>query len=384
MRMNRLVSPATIRLSQLRGGWVPTGIVQTLEEAASTSGGRCVTARPPETVARPPLLGWPEDLPPVEPATDTHLARLAVAELPDGRVLGRSRGVITGSNDLVWEVSHYFGSSHPKQHPVFGNPFPPEPREVPGRLGVLAARGDINYYHFLIDVLPRLGVLEQAPDVEVPERWYVPASTTVQRELLDILGITQERRIDSNVVPHVRAEVLVTPSMPTVAEMKNPPWVVTFLRERLMKDVTVPPPEDRRPLYVTRTAGANNRAVRNEPALVRRLEDRGFVVVDPSTLGATGQMECFASASAIVCAHGAALANLVFANPGTPVVELFPAGNVLPDYWRLAVSAGLPYRYLSAWPSAAQKTNRSKALVRDIDVELSALDALLDDLGAGV
>ncbi len=382
MRLNRLASPVTIRLSRRRGGWVPTGVVQSLEEAASTSGGRCVTARTPEIIVRPPLQGWPADLPPLEPATDTDIPRVAVAELPNGRVLGRSRALITGRNDLVWELSHYFGATHPKQHPVFGNPFPPEPKEVSGRLGVLASRGDANYYHFLIDVLPRVGVLEQAPDVEPPERWYVPASTPVQRELLDLMGITEEHRIDSNEVPHVRAECLVAPGLPSVVKEKNPPWVVEFLRGRLMKGVTPPAPEDRRPLYITRTAGANNRAVLNEPELIRRLESRGFAIVDPSTLSATRQIETFASASVIVCGHGAALANLVFASPGASVVELFPAGDVLPDYWRLASSAGVDYHYLSAWPPAGRKSNRGKAIVRDIDVNLTALDSMLDQLGA--
>jgi capsular polysaccharide biosynthesis protein len=381
--MNRLASPVSSRLSRLRGGWVPTGVVQSLEEAASTSGGRCVTARPPETIVRPPFLGWPEDLPPLEPATDTDIPRLAVAELPNGRVLGRSRALITGRNDLVWELSHYFGANHPKQHPVFANPFPPEPDEVPGRLGVLASRGDANYYHFLIDVLPRVGVLEQAPGIEAPERWYVPASTPVQRELLDLMGITEGKRIDSNEVPHVRAECLVVPGLPSVVKEKNPPWVVGFLRDRLMKRITPPRPEDRRRIYITRTAGANNRAVVNEPELMRQLEKRDFEIVDPSTLSATGQIEIFSSASVIVCGHGAALANLVFARPGAAVVELFPAGDVLPDYWRLASSAGVTYRYLSAWPPAGRKSHRGRAIVSDIDVDLTALGTMLDQLGAG-
>jgi capsular polysaccharide biosynthesis protein len=380
--MNRLAAPLTMGLSRRHSGQVPTGIVLTLEDAASTSGGRCVTVRRPETIVRPPFVGFPEGLAPLEPATDTEIPRLAVAELPHGRVLGRSRALITGQNDLVWELSHYFGASHPRQHPVFGHPFPGEPHDVPGRLGVLASRGDSNHYHFLIDVLPRLGVLEQAPDVEMPERWYVPATTPVQRQLLDLMGIAPEQRIDSVEVPHVRAECLVVPGLPSVLKENNPPWVVEFLRSHLMKNIkSTAPPKDRHPVYVARTAGVNNRAVLNQPAVIRRLEQRGFEVVDPSRLTAARQIETFASATVIVGAHGAALANLVFARPGAAVVELFPAGGVLPDYWRLATSAGLTYRYLSSWPRSGSTSNRSKMLVSDIEVDIAALDALLDDLG---
>jgi capsular polysaccharide biosynthesis protein len=252
---------------------------------------------------------------------------------------------------------------------------------VEGRLGVLASRGDHNYYHFLIDVMPRVGVLEQAPDIAPPARWYVPASTPVQREFLDLMGITAEHRIDSDEVLHVQAECLVVPGLPSVVKEKNPPWVVQFLRSRLMKDALPPPVDHRHPVYVLRTAGANNRAVRNQPAVLRRLERRGFEIIDPSTLTAAQQIESFRSASVVVSAHGAALANLVFASPGSAVVELFPAGGVLPDYWRLASSAGLTYRYLSSWNRRSRPVNRSKLIVRDIEVDIRALDYLLDELG---
>jgi capsular polysaccharide biosynthesis protein len=149
-----------------------------------------------------------------------------------------------------------------------------------------------------------------------------------------------------------------------------------------MKGIAPPRSEDRRRIYITRTAGAHNRAVVNEPELMRQLERRGFEIVDPSTLSATGQIEIFSSASVIVCGHGAALANLVFAPPGAAVVELFPAGDVLPDYWRLASSAGVTYRYLSAWPPAGRKSHRGRAIVSDIDVNLTALGTMLDQLGA--
>jgi capsular polysaccharide biosynthesis protein len=354
-----------------------------LEEAAATSGGSCVEARPPETIVRPPFVGWPSDLPPLEPATDTVIPRLAVAELPKARVLGRSRALITGRDDLVQELSHYFGTTHPRQHPIFAKPFTSPPHRLEGRVGLLASRGDVNYYHFLIDVIPRLGVLEQAPQVERPAHWYVPAQTRFQRELLDMMGIKPEDRTDADQVPHIQAETLVVPSIPSVVGEKNPPWVVEFLRSRLM-DATAPPAA-RRPLYVTRRAGLNNRAVVNEGQLISFLSDRGFDIVDPGELSVADQIGAFASASVIVSAHGAALANLVFATPGTTVIELFPPSSVLPDYWRLASSAGLTYRYLSTkaperrHTGARLRSERGRTIVSDIEVDMAGLNTLLEE-----
>jgi capsular polysaccharide biosynthesis protein len=375
VHLNRVIAPATVRISR---GQLPSGVAWTMEEAAETTGGRCVVAREPETIVRPPFLGWPEEMEPLEPATDTEIPRIAVMELPGGRVLGRSRALITGRGDLVQELSYYFGTTHPRQHPIFAKPFPGLPQHVSGRLGVLASRGDVNYYHFLIDVLPRLGVLEQAPEIEEPEQWYVPVTTRFQRELLELAGIGEERRIDADKVPHVEADTLVVPGLPSVLKEKNPPWVVEFLRQRLMAKVEVP--TTRRPLYITRTAGANNRDVVDKDRLLGFLREREFDIVDPGQISVADQIRAFASASLIVSPHGAALANLVFATPGTPVIELFPPSSVLPDYWRLASSNNLPYRFLSKW-AARGRSNRGKTIVADIEVDLPALGDMIDSFG---
>jgi capsular polysaccharide biosynthesis protein len=378
VRATGVVAPVAVALSRLGGSYLPTGVAHSMEEAAATSGGRCVVARPPETIVRPPFLGLPADLPPLEPATDTVVPRLAVAELPNGRILGPHRAVITGAGDLLWELSLYFGTTNPRQHPLFLSPFPGAPHEVKGRLGVLASRGDRNYYHFLIDVLPRLGVLAQAAEIDMPEQWYVPATSPFQLELLDLMGITADRRINSDEIGHVRAETLVVPGLASVVKEKNTPWMVEFLRQRLLPNVE---PTERRPVYITRSAGTNNRAVTNEPELIALLTARGFDVVDPGALSVVDQIRIFASSSIIVSPHGAALANLVFASPGCHVIELFPPGCVLPDYWRLASSVpGVTYRYLSAWPPSDAPQNRPSAIVSDITVDLAALVALLDEV----
>ena len=379
VRTTGALAPAMQRVSRARRPWLPSGVVQTLEEAAETSGGRCVVARPPEVIRRGTIEGRPPRLPLTDPGDGETVGRVAVVELPGGRVLGPHRAVITGNGDLVHEISWYFGTNRPREHPVFLNPFPAPPLEFDGRLGVLASRGDSNYYHFLMDVLTRVGVLEQAPDVAPPERWYVPAQSRFQLELLDLFGIGPERRVDAAEHPHVRAECLVVPGPPAMTE-KNPPWAVEFLRGRLLPHIDTSGP--RRSIYITRGPSANNRAIVNEPAVAELLAARGFESVDPGTLPVAEQIRAFATAEIIVAPHGAALANLIFASAGAAVVELFPAGCLLPDYWRLASSVpGLRYRYVSAWGGPRRPT-RASTIVRDIEVDLDALAATLDELAS--
>jgi capsular polysaccharide biosynthesis protein len=373
----RAVSPVTLAMSRTRGGLLPTGTVLTMEDAAATSGGRCVVARQAETLERGEPTGLPAGLPMLEPTDDGPVDRVAVAELPNGRVLGPHRAVITGANDLVWEISRYFGTTKPRQHPVFLNPFPPPPLEVEGRLGVLASRGDSNYYHFLNDAITRIGVLEHALEIAPVDRWYVPAGMSFQRELLDMMDVGADRIIDASEHPHVRAEVLVVPGPPAMTE-KNPPWVSAFLRDRLMQASGKPPTGN--PIYVTRGATGNNRDIINEAEVRDLLAKRGFDVIDPGQMSVADQIRAFAEAPVIVSAHGAALANLAFAGPGSAVIEIFPTGCVLPDYWRLAAGVpGLTYRYLSDWPTTA-RLSRAMAIVTDINVDIDALVALLDDV----
>ncbi len=255
----RAVAPATVQLSRLRGGWQPRRVARSLAEAAE-DGGRVCVARPAEHLERPAPPGHPQPYPDFEDSLVETVPAISVAELPGARVMSPHAVVVTRSGQLLQEQCWYFGTKRPREHPLFLHPFPPAPQPVPGRLGVLASRGDSNYYHFLHDCLPRIAVLEQCPEIAPPDRWYAPQATSFQRELLDLWGIPAEQRVDSTAVPHVQAECLVVPGLVSDVE-RNPPWVAKLLRDRLC------PPELRRVpgrhLYVTRGEARHNRSVLN-------------------------------------------------------------------------------------------------------------------------
>lgn len=371
----RAVSPATVRLSRLRGGWLPPSAVATMEQAAF-DGGTFTVARPEETLHRVRPVGHPERYPAFEEALVETVPRVGVLELAGGRVLQPHGVVVTAANRWIWELCWYFGTTKPRQHPIYTHPFPPDPVEVPGRLGVLSTRGDHNYYHFLHDVLPRVAVLEQA-GVERPEKWYVPHTTRFQRELLQLWGIGEDQIVNSDEVRHVRAETLVVPGLASMVE-RNPPWVSRLLRERL-----VPPGADRVPgrfLYLSRKAGRNNRAILNEDEVLALLVPLGFDVVDPGDFSIAEQIRLFAEADVIVAPHGASLANLPFCSPGATVLELFPSQSMVADYWKMTCGVeGLEYQYLSGTGPAAG-TRREQFVVADITVDLPRLEAMVTAL----
>ena len=120
-----------------------------------------------------------------------------------------------------------------------GLPAPPSPggHRVPGSVGVLTTRGSENYYHFLTDVLPRLHLLRRAgvaPDAFLVDRW-----TRFQRDLLDHLGLTDDR-CSGREVSALRADELVVPSVPD-DQLRTPPWIVPWCAAFLPDDGAAPP-----------------------------------------------------------------------------------------------------------------------------------------------
>jgi capsular polysaccharide biosynthesis protein len=96
-------------------------------------------------------------------------------------------------------------------------------------------------------------------------------------------------------------------------------------------------------IFISREKARRRRIV-NEAALWKELEGRGFVKVRLEELTWSQQIAAFAAAKIIVAPHGAGLANLVFCEPGSRVVECFNPAFVDGYFWRLAAVRGLDYR----------------------------------------
>jgi capsular polysaccharide biosynthesis protein len=322
-------------------------------------------------------------MPPGDPAGAAFLARHTTSPIPeryvldlaDGALLGRHAAVITAGGILDFETSHYFGISGWKEHPVFWNPWPAAEQRVDGTVAVLSARGTGgNYYHFVTDALPRIGLLREAlPGVE-PDVWVLDRGARYQRELLSLLGVEPERVVEPAPGLHLRAKRLLVPSLPN-AQMLTPPQSQQWLSEQLPPRRTEGLPER---IYVTRGTTPNTRRLVSEDATWERLERRGFTRVDPGTLSVQEQIDTFAAARVVVAPHGAALTNLVFCRPGVRVLELFAPGYTVHCYW--TITANIPdarYRYLVA--RTPERTGDNE-LMQDIELGPDEVEAALDAL----
>jgi capsular polysaccharide biosynthesis protein len=320
---------------------------------------------------RPLPAGLPADHPQFAAHRHEHIAPNVVATVRNGRVLAPYGAVMTEDDTLLFDLSPYYGAVTPAQHPVFLCCRPPQLVEVAGSVGVLTTRGSGNYYHFLLDVLPRLALLRQAG--ADPDAYVVDRTTRFQRDLLDHLGLTADRCLSDE---HVRADTLVVPSLPD-DQLRTPPFIVPWLRAQFLPTDVRPP---HRRLYVSRGNVKHTRRVENEGELLALLEPLGFEAIDPGALAPVDQVRAFAEAEYIVGPHGAGLTNLAFAAPGAAVVELFARDYVNECFWALACTVeGLRYRYLVGDGSPI-RSRRNRGVASDITVDPHQVVRVLDDL----
>jgi hypothetical protein len=374
----RLAAPVTTWLSGWRGGTLPTGVAATVEEAVrDPRSGTVHVVAPAEEVVREVPAGRPEAPPAFARQTRARFAPQRVLELPGGRVLGPHRAIVTRDGVLVHEVVRYFGTTRPREHPLFLHPFAAPPAHLDATVGVLASRGDGNYYHFLHDVLPRLALLERCPEAGPPDLWYVPRARPFQRELLELLDLPADRVVDADEVPHVRAERLLVPTVPDL-DLNHPAWATQYLRARLRPAGTKPRPGRR--IYVTRGAMPHTRILVDEDEVLAALDRFGFERIDPGAMTVPEQIRAFAEAELVLAPHGAALANLAFASAGATVVELFAPDFVQGCYWKLATTVpGLRYRYLVG-EGRAGRLREGRGVASDIRIDVRSLNRLIEHL----
>ncbi len=349
----------------------------------------CAAAAEPDMVTLhrgPGVEPVRRDLPAGEPPRHWAFAMVASRDLPalsvldvrGGTVVGDFGAVITPGGRLDLETSPYWGISGWQEHPVFLRGRLPRIERVSGTLAVLATRGGgSSYYHFLLDVLPRLEELRRVLPEERPDGWYLPRAARFHREILALAGLSDLPIVDSVPDRAVRADRMLVPGLPNHDEL-TPEWVVRWLRELLpVEDVDGRP----RRIYVTRGDTPNTRRLVQESEAWRELERRGFVRVNPGEMSVRDQIDTFAAADVVVGVHGAALTNLLFCRPEVRVLHLLAPAYVKHCFHAiLDAIPGSTYRYLVGDGPLAMRPEESTGIQDDISIEPGRLLSAVDDL----
>jgi tetratricopeptide (TPR) repeat protein len=210
-----------------------------------------------------------------------------------------------------------------------------------------------NYYHWLVDHLPRLGIIDQHPELAKLPIYVCEDITQTQRDSLAEIGIGSDRLILMQKWSNVRVKngfVPYLPGRPMKEDGTPESWLLPVLNpfhynwlRRKMVRVSPPNPSER--LFLTRE-GAKFRRIINEDAIFAIAQKYGFRKVENSKLSFREQVDLYAGAEALIGPHGAAFTNQAFMKEGTTVFEMFPRHRHPPFYEIMAETKKQRYLHL--------------------------------------
>lgn len=193
-------------------------------------------------------------------------------------------------------------------------------QDMPGTAIVLGVQTNTNYFHWLLEALPRFWLAQQSPGLERASI-LVPPLTPWMAEMAAVCGVPTDQQL----VPpadETRWKHLLVPARGiwNIHTFTSHAFaLVDELRER------VGPGHGGRPrrLFISRARSAS-RQIENEDEIFEIAASYGFERVFPEQLSFLEQVSLFAGAEAVAGALGAGLTNAVFMAPGSTLIEFAP------------------------------------------------------------
>lgn len=235
-----------------------------------------------------------------------------------------------------------------------------------------------NYFHWLIDCLPRLEGIEYYQEKKGYKLRIIipPVPTSWQKDSLKMLGYPPENCICWNGTG-VKVNRLIVPSFRRHSLSELSPAACRWLRERIISSL---PPEHSRtsfsPKVIISRRKATGRRVLNEEELMKYLTPLGFVSYVLEELSFLEQVNLFAQAKVVVSPHGAGLVNMIFAH-NLAVIELF-SSPINPIFFTLSKALEFRYEFVEC-KTVSRKFNSKR---NDMSVDISKLRSALERINA--
>jgi len=268
---------------------------------------------------------------------------LTVVEVNDGKVIGDLRMVATAGDVVVGGLQSLFGAANAQNHYLLRRRRFRMQKYRHGTALLLGTANGDNYYHWLLDCVPRWKMLQAANWRDYDYVLLDSKPSPFQNELLDLLKVPDGKRLRCSKNFVHQFERLVVPAMPFPVE-EVAPWACSWVRS-LFPSEKIAGPEK---IYLHR--GDGRRRLVNETELETALTAHGFISARPGQLSVAEQAKLLSSARCVVAPHGAALTNLIFAPPGALLIELFHPQHKNRCYVNLAKACGHRYAGLDGHP----------------------------------
>jgi hypothetical protein len=227
---------------------------------------------------------------------------------------------------------------------------------------LLGGRCSSNYYHFLVEYLPRLLEFDRS-GLEVGIPILVSDNMPYQHfEALQALVRPGQRILLVGRNHRLKVKRLHVPTTSTYLpdDFGKPYWAysalsldhIAFLRQGLLgwaQGQEIPHRLGER-IFLSRLRNPG-RALSNEQSIARALKRQGFAVVYPEYLSLAEQIMLFRTSRIIVGPTGAAFTNMVFGGPGLRALGLISARNAdFCSFSNLARAAEARFAHLAGTP----------------------------------
>lgn len=231
-----------------------------------------------------------------------------------------------------------------------------------------------NYYHWIIDCLSRLEVIEYyykqtgiKPKLIIP-----PNPSQWQTESLQLLGYEPDDFICWN-TSKMQVNTLLAPSFRMGSILSVSPSACSWVRQNVIDSLSNIGNVEHSfsPRILISRSKASRRRVINENKLIDMLLPFGFSAYHLEDLNFTDQVKLFSQAEIVIAPHGAGLVNMIFSQNLTLIEFLRQPIN--PIFFYMAKALGFKYSQLDC-TSESLKANTSND---DMFVDLNSLERLI-------
>lgn len=203
--------------------------------------------------------------------------------------------------------------------------------------------GSADYYHWLVDHLPRIGIAHKVPALRDLKLLVADNLADWQWESLAALGI------DRNLIMPVPDNALIQCRalwIPTQLSHNTffHDYVAGWLRRKLLTTEMKARPARR--LFI-RPSANEALTLASSTELTECLAQLGFEIITPETMGFLDQVRAFAVAEIVVATPQPALTNLLFAPPKALVVEIRTPQSTKTYFKSIAKKQSLRHHILS-------------------------------------
>ena len=263
--------------------------------------------------------------------------------IPNPFIVGQNAIVMSPDRQIFKQLTYPTSGRMWRHSDSLGKVIFPAAKEKVGWYTSLTCPTSYNYFHWMIECLPRLAALEAY--IQLFDGIIIPSNPKpFHLESLKALGIGADRLIEAHPKLHLKIEHLFATNY---SARDNPaPWLHPWYKEKFIHPLNLKVKPGRR-IYISR-ADASVRNVSNFATVHAMVSSLGFEVLTLSNLSFIEQATLFYESDVIVAEHGASLANLLFCRRGTKVIEIFSVHWIAPCFYAIAKSAGLEYHFYVA------------------------------------